>query len=279
MTKNMTVGNPAKLILFFTIPLLIGNLFQQLYNMADTPIVGRTIGVDALAAVGCTSSIMFLILGFTQGLTAGLSIVTAQRFGAGDEEGVRRSFAAGILIGGVITVFLTALSVALARPILILMRTPANIIDGAYSYIVIIYAGIAAAVLFNLLSSVLRALGDSRTPLIFLVIACLINIGLDFLCILTFQMGVAGAAVATIAAQLLSGGACIVYIARRFPCFICAANTGASHAGKFLSIFASRFRWVFNRPSSQSVPSFCSLRSTGLEKPPFPPIRPHRKSI
>ena len=123
MTKNMTVGNPAKLILFFTIPLLIGNLFQQLYNMADTLIVGRTIGVDALAAVGCTSSIMFLILGFTQGLTAGLSIVTAQRFGAGDEEGVRRSFAAGILIGGVITVFLTALSVALARPILILMRT------------------------------------------------------------------------------------------------------------------------------------------------------------
>ena len=217
MTKNMTVGNPAKLILFFTIPLLIGNLFQQLYNMADTLIVGRTIGVEALAAVGCTGSIMFLILGFTQGLTAGLSIVTAQRFGAGDEEGVRRSFAAGILIGGVITVFLTALSVALARPILILMRTPANIIDGAYSYIVVIYAGIAAAVLFNLLSSVLRALGDSRTPLIFLVIACLINIGLDFLCILTFQMGVAGAAVATIAAQLLSGGACIVYIARRFP--------------------------------------------------------------
>ena len=217
MTKNMTVGNPAKLILFFTIPLLIGNLFQQLYNMADTLIVGRTIGVDALAAVGCTGSIMFLILGFTQGLTAGLSIVTAQRFGAGDEEGVRRSFAAGILIGGVITVFLTALSVALARPILTLMRTPANIIDGAYSYIVVIYAGIAAAVLFNLLSSVLRALGDSRTPLIFLVIACLINIGLDFLCILTFQMGVAGAAVATIAAQLLSGGACIVYIARRFP--------------------------------------------------------------
>ena len=169
MTKNMTVGNPAKRIRFFTIPLLIGNLFQQLYNMADTLIVGRTIGVEALAAVGCTGSIMFLILGFTQGLTAGLSIVTAQRFGAGDEEGVRRSFAAGILIGGVITVFLTALSVALARPILILMRTPANIIDGAYSYIVVIYAGIAAAVLFNLLSSVLRALGDSRTPLIFFV--------------------------------------------------------------------------------------------------------------
>ena len=186
MTRNLTKGNPAKLIVLFTIPLLIGNLFQQFYSMADTLIVGRTVGVNALAAVGCTGSLSFLILGFAQGLTSGLSIITAQRFGAGDDTNVRSSFAASVLISVVVTILLTALSAPLAKPVLRLMQTPDEIIEDAYQYIVIIFWGIGASVLFNLLSNVIRALGDSRTPLLFLVVACTLNIALDFLLILVF---------------------------------------------------------------------------------------------
>lgn len=219
MTKDMTSGSPAKLILFFTIPLLIGNLFQQLYNMADTFIVGRTLGVNALAAVGCTGSIMFFIIGFAQGLTSGFSIVISQRFGAGDMEGVRKSFATGILLSAGVTVLLTVLSVVFTRPLLSLLHTPAEIIDDAQSYLVVIFGGIGASVLFNLLSNSLRALGDSRTPLIILIIACVLNIILDYLFILCFHMGVQGAAVATIVAQLVSGLLCIFYIKKSFPLF------------------------------------------------------------
>lgn len=217
MTQNMTAGKSAKLILLFTLPLLAGNLFQQLYNMMDTLIVGRTLNVNALAAVGCTGSIMFLIIGFVQGMTTGLSIVTAQRYGAGDLDGVRRSFAATIVISAAVTVVLTVLSVPLARPVLQLLRTPEAIIDDAYHYIVVIYAGVAAAMLFNLLSNIVRALGDSRTPLIFLICASMLNIVLDLALILGAGMGVAGAAVATVAAQTVSGALCILYIGKKFP--------------------------------------------------------------
>ena len=167
MTKKMTEGSPAKLIIVFSVPLLIGNIFQQLYSMADTFIVGRTIGVNALAAVGCTGSISFLILGFVMGVTGGLGIITAQRFGAKDERGVRRSVAAGVWISLMITIVLTAISVPFARQILELMQTPAELIEDAYKYIVIILAGIFASMLFNLLSNIIRALGDSKTPLLF----------------------------------------------------------------------------------------------------------------
>lgn len=217
MTKKLTEGSPAKLIFLFTIPLLVGNLFQQLYSMADTLIVGRTIGVNALAAVGCTGSLSFLIIGFAQGMTSGLSIITAQRFGAGDMHGVRKSFAASIVISLMVTVALTAISVPLARPMLELMHTPPEIIEDAYRYIVLIFWGIFASMLFNLLSNIIRALGDSRTPLLFLVVACLLNIGLDFLLILKFQMGVAGAAVATIIAQIVSALLCLCYIMKKLP--------------------------------------------------------------
>lgn len=217
MTKTMTEGGPAKLIFFFTLPLLGGNLFQQFYNMMDTLIVGQTLGVDALAAVGCTGSIMFLIIGFVQGMTAGLSIVTARHFGANDLQGVRRSFAANIVIGAVVTIVLTAFSVPLARPILIAMNTPASILDDAYSYIVIIYVGVFAAMLFNMLSNVLRALGDSRTPLLFLVLSSILNVVLDLGFIIVFHMGVAGAAWATVIAQVVSGLLCIIYIKKKFP--------------------------------------------------------------
>ena len=217
MTKSMTEGGPAKLILLFTLPLLGGNLFQQLYNMMDMLIVGRTLGVNALAAVGCTGSIMFLIIGFVQGLASGLATVTARYFGAGDMDGVRRSFAANIALGAAVTLVLTAISVPLARPILQAMNTPAAIMDDAYSYIVIIYAGVCTSMVFNVLSNVLRALGDSRTPLLFLICASLLNIALDLVFILGANLGVAGAALATVVSQAVSGVLCVVYIGKKFP--------------------------------------------------------------
>ncbi len=217
MTKKMTEGSPAKLIVMFTIPLLIGNIFQQLYSMVDTLIVGRTLGVHALAAVGCTGSISFLILGFAMGVSAGLAIITAQRFGAKDEAGVRRSVAAGAWISLGVTAVLTLISVPLARKILELMRTPPEIIDSAYEYIVVIFWGIIASMLFNFLSNIIRALGDSRTPLLFLIIACILNIILDFALILIAKMGVAGAAWATIIAQMASAVMCLWYIKKKLP--------------------------------------------------------------
>ncbi|MDR0722852.1 MAG: MATE family efflux transporter [Treponema sp.] len=217
MTKNLTVGNPAILILSFAAPLFIGNLFQQWYNMVDTIIVGRTIGLDALAAVGCTGSINALILGFVIGFTQGASIITSQRFGAGDVSGVRRSFAASILLGVGLTLVVMLMSILSARPLLRFLKTPTEILDEAYSYIVVIYGGIGAAVLFNLCSNIMRAVGDSRTPLIFLVLACIINSILDFLFILVFHTGVAGAAYATVIAQLLSGLLCIPVLVKKIP--------------------------------------------------------------
>lgn len=217
MRNDLTAGKPGKLILQFTLPLLVGNLFQQFYSMADTIIVGRTIDVYALAAVGATGAISFLILGFVQGVTSGFSVITAQCVGANDERGIRRSVATSILLSVGVTVLFTFLSIYTARPLLELMQTPADIIDDAYRYIIVIYYGIVTSVFFNLFSSILRALGDSKTPLIFLIIACIINIVLDFACILLFHMGVAGAAWATIIAQAVSALLCLLYSLKRFP--------------------------------------------------------------
>lgn len=192
MTKSMTSGKPVKLILLFALPLIVGNIFQQFYSMADTVIVGRTIGVNALAAVGCTGSVSFFILGFVMGFTSGLSILIAQRFGAGDEEGIRCSFAAGIMLSVALTIVMTFLAVALIRPAMELLQTPEEILDDAVSYIRIIFWGIGASVLFNLGSNTMRALGDSRTPLYFLIFACCVNIVLDIVLIAVVGMGVAG---------------------------------------------------------------------------------------
>lgn len=217
MTKTFTEGNPAKLIFFFSLPLIIGNIFQQFYSMADTLIVGRTIGVNALAAVGCTGSITFLILGFVQGLTSGLSIITSQKFGAKNEDDVKKSFAASILISSAIAIIVTILSILLARPLLKLLQTPSEILDDAWIYLIIIFLGIPATVLFNLLSNAVRALGDSKTPLYFLIFACCINIILDLVFILYFHLGVAGAGIATVLSQLLSGILCISFIIKKVP--------------------------------------------------------------
>ena len=217
MAKNMTSGKPIKLIWNFTIPLLIGNLFQQLYNMADTFIVGRTIGVHALASVGSTGSIIFLILGFANGLTAGLAIPLAQRFGAKDYLGVKRSFYVSILISAVVAILLTILSMIFCRQILEIMQTPVEIIDGAYDYLMVIFAGIFSSMAFNLLSNIFRSIGDAKTPLYFLVIACIMNIILDIVFIAGFGMGVEGAGYATVLSQIFSALACILYIWKKIP--------------------------------------------------------------
>ncbi len=217
MGQDMTKGNPLKLIILFTLPMLLGNIFQQFYSMADTFIVSRTIGVDAFAAVGSTGSISNLIIGLAIGLTAGLSVLTAQRFGKKDFAAIRRNLASSIIISAVFTIVLTFFATLLTRPILEFMRTPDNLIDDAYAYLVIIFAGIGVSVLFNLLSNVLRAIGDSRTPLLFLAAASIINVVLDYVFILGLHTGVAGAGYATVIAQLIASALCLVYIWKKVP--------------------------------------------------------------
>ncbi len=217
---TLTKGSPLKLVVLFTIPLLIGNVFQQLYSFMDALIVGRTIGKDALAAVGATGSINFLIIGFAQGTTAGLSVLTAQAFGARDERGVRKSFGTSIWIALGLTVILTALSVSMTRPLLTLMQTPAEIIDQSVAFVRVIFIGVGASMAFNLLSNMMRALGDSRTPLIFLIIATVVNIALELLFILVFHWGVAGAGWATVIAQMFSAILCWWFIKRRIPLLV-----------------------------------------------------------
>ncbi|MYV16914.1 MATE family efflux transporter [Furfurilactobacillus milii] len=236
---DLTEGNPIKLIFLFTMPLLIGNLFQQLYNISDTLVVGQTLGVNALAAVGSTGSISFLIIGFAQGLTAGLSIVTAQRFGARDLKGVRESFAASIWISLFVTVVLTVLSLAFVHPILHLMQTPAAIYHDALIFISIIFAGIFASVAFNLLSNMIRGLGDSRTPLYFLIIGTVVNVVLELAFILIFHMGVAGAGLATVISQVISAGLCLIYIWRHVPLLRINRQDMRAGAGQLWEHFAT----------------------------------------
>lgn len=214
MEKDMTKGSPLPVILQFTLPLIIGNIFQQLYNMADTIIVGRYVGADALAAVGSTGTIMFLVLGFAQGITAGFTVLTSQRFGAKDTRGVKRSVANGILLALLFTVVLTFFSMISMRPLLHLMNTPENIFQDAYTYIMIICGGLIATIFYNLLSSYLRAVGNSQTPLMFLIFSAVLNVLLDLLLIIRFKMGVAGAGYATVFSQGISAVLCLFYIYR-----------------------------------------------------------------
>ena len=216
MTKDMTSGSPMKLILGFSVPLLFGFLFQQFYNLVDTLIVGRFLGVDALAAVGSTGSLNFLIIGFCMGVCNGFAIPLAHRFGAGDYKAMRAFMMNAVYLAVIFAAVMTVFTVAFCRPILQLMQTPENIIDDAYTYIVIIFAGIPATYLYNLVSGVIRSMGDSKTPLIFLALAAFVNIGLDLLLIIVFPMGVAGAALATVISQAFSGIACVIYSKRRF---------------------------------------------------------------
>ncbi|ACD53500.1 multidrug transporter MatE [Clostridium botulinum] len=217
MTKDMTNGNPTKLILFFSIPLLIGNIFQQLYSMVDTIIVGRFLGIQSLAAVGATGSIFFLIIGFIVGIASGFSVIVSQKFGANDEEGVKNSVATSIMLCIIITIIITTLSLLFSKTMLNLLNTPEDIINSANAYISIIYAGIGATFFYNMISGILRALGDSKTPLYFLIISSILNIILDLVFILNLSMGVAGAAYATVISQAISGILCLIYVYKKFP--------------------------------------------------------------
>ena len=217
MTKNLTEGSPAKLIFFFTMPLIAGNIFQQLYAFVDTLIVGRFLGVNALAAVGCTGALMFLMLGFVIGFSTGLSIYTGQRFGARDEQGVRRSAAACAVLSLFASIVLTAVGVLLCRQLLIWMQTPAEILDGAYSFISLIYAGITLFVFFQTQTNLIRALGDSKTPTILLASGLSLNIIFEPIAILVFDWGIPGAALATLASQVCGNLLCFVFILRKVP--------------------------------------------------------------
>jgi putative MATE family efflux protein len=216
-TQDLTEGKPLKLLFFFSIPLILGNLFQQFYNMCDTIIVGRLLGTEALAAVGNTGPMNFLVLGFVYGLTSGFAVITAQKFGAKDEINLRRSVAMNIILNLLSTIIFTALALITTRPLLKLINTPSSIMEGSVTYISIIYWGIGATVLYNCAACILRAVGDSKTPLYFLILSSILNIFLDIFFILYFKMGVAGAAWATVISQAIAGILSVIYIIVKFP--------------------------------------------------------------
>ena len=212
----MTVGSPMKLILGFSLPLLFGFLFQQFYSVVDTIIVGQFLGMNALAGVGATGSVNFMIVGFCMGVCSGFAIPVAHKFGAKDYSGMRQVIANCAWLSLLFSVMMTVIVVFLCRNILIWMKTPEDIIEYSYSYILVIFMGIPASYLYNMLSGIIRAMGDSKTPLLFLMISSFLNIGLDLLCIMGFQMGVTGAAVATVVSQLISGILCLFYMMKKF---------------------------------------------------------------
>ena len=214
-TTDLTVGKPLFQILRFALPLVLGTLFQQLYSFADTVIVGRCLGTDALGAVGTTYSLNFLILGFVQGACVGFGIPVAETFGAKDQGGLRKYLFNGALLCVVLSVVFTLSTTLMAGPLLQLIHTPEELYADAVLYIRIIFLGIPATVLYNYASSVLRAMGDSQHPFYFLLAASVLNIGLDYLLIVSMGMGVDGAALATVLSQLLSGGLCAFWFFTR----------------------------------------------------------------
>ena len=216
MVKDMTNGSPSKHILGFAVPMLFGMLFQQFYNLVDTIIVGKTLGVEALAGVGATGSINFMIIGFCMGVCNGFVIPVAQCFGAKKPADLRKYVFNGYICSIVFAIVLTLASVIFCRRILIIMNTPADIIDHAYNYIVVIFIGIPTVFLYNMVSGVIRSLGDSKTPVVFLVLSSIINVVLDFFLILVCKMGVDGAGWATVTSQLISGLTCLIYMYKKY---------------------------------------------------------------
>lgn len=214
--RDMTQGNPVTLILGFAVPMLLGTLFQQFYSMVDTIIVGKFLGVDALAAVGSTGAVNFMVNGFVIGVCAGFAIPVAQRFGARDHKGMRKYVANAMWLTIAFAAVMTVVIGLLTGRILVWMKTPENIIQGAYSYIFIIFLGIPVTYLYNITASIIRALGDSRTPVYFLILSSLVNIVLDYITIRYLGMGVAGPAAATVVSQAASGLLCVAYMRRKF---------------------------------------------------------------
>lgn len=216
-TKTLTEGTPWKQILLFSIPIFWGNVFQLLYSLVDTKIVGSTLGTEALAAVGSVSTLHTLMTGFLNGLTLGFSLITAMCFGAKNRKRLKKSFAAAISLGVLTTLALVLMLMIFLHPVLNLLHVPQAQFAMAYAYISVLIVGLFATLFYNLCANTLRAIGDALTPLIFLIVATVSNIGLDYLFILGFQMGVQGAAYATVLAQLLSVVLCLIRIFRKFP--------------------------------------------------------------
>lgn len=216
-TKTLTEGTPWKQILLFSIPIFWGNVFQLLYSLVDTKIVGSTLGTEALAAVGSVSTLHTLMTGFLNGLTLGFSLITAMCFGAKNRKRLKKTFAAAISLGVLTTLALVLMLMIFLYPVLNLLHVPQAQFEMAYAYISVLIVGLFATLFYNLCANTLRAIGDALTPLIFLIVATVSNIGLDYLFILGFQMGVQGAAYATVLAQLLSVVLCLIRIFRKFP--------------------------------------------------------------
>lgn len=217
---DLTNGRPMKVIFLYTIPLLLGNFFQQFYSFIDTLIVGKTISVDALASVGATGGLTALVIGFAQGMTSGLTILTARKYGANDEKGVRQSFASGIIISVFIAVVFTIVALLIAYPLLVAMQTPKVLIHDSFIFLEIIFAGIFSFVGFDFLGNTMRALGDSRVPLFFLIVSTVLNILLELVFILYLHMGVAGAGLATVVAQTITFVILYFYIRKHIPYLI-----------------------------------------------------------
>ncbi len=214
MQSAMTKGKPITLLIKFVIPIFLGFVFQQFYNMIDTVIVGRFVSPNALAAVGSTGTIMFMIMGIANGLTTGYTVLISQMFGAGDKEGTRKAFVNAIILGIISTVLITVIAIIVMHPLLKLMNTPADIYDDAYAYITTICAGSIALIGYNLLAASLRAIGNSRTPLYFLIFSTVLNIILDLVFIIGFKLGTFGAALATDVSQAASAILCMIYIVK-----------------------------------------------------------------
>ena len=239
MTKDMTQGSPLKLILAFAVPLMLGSLFQQFYNLADTIIVGRFVGVEALAAVGSVGGLNYLVLGFVNGIACGFSIPISWTFGAKDYKEMRRYTANTVWLSILFAVVLTVVTVALTRAVLVWTNTPDNIIDLADVYIRTIFAGIPFTLLYNVTSALMRALGDSKRPLYFLLVASALNIGLDLVCIIVFRMGAFGAAFATVFSQAVAGIGSLLYILRHYHELRWSKDEGAfslPHCAKLCSM-------------------------------------------
>ncbi|MDD6194443.1 MAG: MATE family efflux transporter [Lachnospiraceae bacterium] len=216
VTQKLTSGKPMSLIIGFSLPLLVGMLFQQFYSLVDTIIVGKCLGVEALAAVGSTGAINFLIIGFCMGVCSGFAIPVAQRFGAEDYEGLRKYVANSLWLCCILSAIMTVVVGVFCRQILILMQTPSNIIDQAYAYIFIIFLGIPVTYLYNMTSGIMRSLGDSKTPVYFLLLASGLNILLDLIFMAVLGMGVEGAGYATVISQFVSGIGCLIFMKKRF---------------------------------------------------------------
>lgn len=217
--KDMTEGNPTGLLLSFMLPMVVGNVFQQLYNMVDSMIVGKYVGADALAAVGATGSLSFLIFSLCGGMSNGIGVIISQYFGAGNGENVKKAIANAVYIMLVCAAFMGIIGFVTARPLLAMLNTPENILNDSTLYMQIMCAGVFAVALYNCIAAILRAVGDSKTPLYFLIVASILNIGLDLAFVRVLGMGVAGVGIATIISQFLSGMGSLVFAILKNPYF------------------------------------------------------------